>query len=173
MKLDSLPVPRPAELLIVLPEPPRRPFSKTKEQKKYRKIIDSVMNEDELRKVHVCTVSKFFGLIPMELDETYPLAQHEVPRTPDMESKKLISQTIRTYIKNHSYKAAVIHVDHRVLPKSAVDRILDLCKRLRVYAIATPSKPVNPRSKVASGELKEALIKAREAISPSSRTKPN
>jgi 7-cyano-7-deazaguanine tRNA-ribosyltransferase len=173
MKLDSLPVPHPAEMLIVLPEPPRRPFSKTKEQKKYRKIIDSVMNEDQLRKVHICTASKFFGLIPMELDETYPLAQHEVPRTPDMESKKLISQTIRTYIKNHSYKAAVIHVDHRVLPRIAVDRILDLCRQLGVYAIATPSEPVNPRSKVASGELREALLKALETISPSPRTKPD
>nr|MDO8100731.1 tRNA guanosine(15) transglycosylase TgtA [Candidatus Njordarchaeota archaeon] len=173
MKLDSVPVPHPAELLVILPEPPQRPFSKTKEQRKYRKIIRSIIGGDQLKKIHVCTVSKFFGLIPMELDETYPLAQHEVPRTPDMESKKLISHTIKTYIKNHTYKAAVIHVDHRVLPKSAVKKIIDLCGQLGVYAVATPREPVEPRSKPALEELKEALLEARKATSSSSEKKPN
>nr|MDO8132899.1 tRNA guanosine(15) transglycosylase TgtA [Candidatus Njordarchaeum guaymaensis] len=171
-KLDSVPVPHPAEVLVILPEPPRRPFSKTKEQRKYRKIIRSVMSGNQLRKVHVCTVSKFFGLVPMELDETYPLAQHEVPRTPDMESKKLISHTIRTYIKNHTYKAAVIHVEHRVLPKGVVKKILDMCLQLGMYAVATPKEPVNPRSKGALGELRDALLEAHKATAASLEKKP-
>lgn len=170
MKLKTLPVPSSAEILIILPEPPKRPFSKTKEQKKYRKIISTVFSAHDLRKVHICTVSKFFGLVPMELDETYPLAQHEVPRTIDLESKKLISHTIRTYIKNHKYSGMIIHVDHRVIGEESLKRIVDLSDKLGMGVFVTPKERFNPRSKQARDEFQKALIEVHKIIlKPSER----
>jgi 7-cyano-7-deazaguanine tRNA-ribosyltransferase len=170
MKLNTTPVPAPAEILVILPEPQKRPFSKTKEQRKYRKILRGVFQDHDLRKVHICTVSKFFGLIPMELDETYPLAQHEVPRTMDLESKKLISHTIKVYIKNHKYSAAVIHFDHRVIGQESVKRIMESCNELGVYVLVTPKERVNPRSKQALEEFRTALTKVYETTTKPSGT---
>jgi 7-cyano-7-deazaguanine tRNA-ribosyltransferase len=173
MKLNTIPVPPPAEILIILPEPQKRPFSKTKEQRKYRKIIRGVFHGLDLRKAHICTVSKFFGLIPMELDETYPLAQHEVPKTMDLESKKLITQTIKAYIKNHKYSAAVIHFDHRVIGEESVKRIVELGNELGVYVLVTPKERVNPRSKQALEEFREALSEVYETTKLSGTVNPS
>lgn len=164
MKLNTIPVPSAAEILIVLPEPPKRPFGRTKEQRKYRKIIRGVFLGYALRKVHICTVSKFFGLVPMELDETYPLAQHEVPRTIDLESKRLISHTIKTYIKSHRYSAMIFHLDHRVVGEGSVKRIVNLCNKLGVYILVSPRERVNPRSKQALEEFQKALIEVHKII---------
>jgi 7-cyano-7-deazaguanine tRNA-ribosyltransferase len=161
MKLKKMAIPAPAEILVILPEPDKKPFSKTKQQRKYRKIIGDVFGKDELEKVHICTVSKFFGLVPMELDETYPLAQHEVPRTPDLESRQLIARTIRSYIKNHKYNALALHVDHKVLGKEAADSVMSLCKKMGVFAILTPKEALHPRKREALNEFKKALIEIR------------
>jgi 7-cyano-7-deazaguanine tRNA-ribosyltransferase len=155
-RLKKTATPSPAEILIVLPEPDKRPFSRTKQQRKYRKIVRDVFGED-LKKVHICTMSKFFGLIPMELDETYPLAQHEIPRTPDLESKRLITHTIKSYIKNHRYKALALHVDYKMLGRKAAENITAFSMNIGVYAILTPKEKIHPRKKEALEEFKKAL----------------
>jgi 7-cyano-7-deazaguanine tRNA-ribosyltransferase len=169
MKLKTIPVPLSAEILIVLPEPPKRPYSKTKEQKRYRKIIRGVFPGNDLRKVHFCTVSKFFGLVPMELDETYPLAQHEVPRTIDLESKKLISHTLKTYIKSHKYSVVIIHLDHRVIGEESAKRIVNLCDQLGVRVFVGPLEKIDPKSKHALEEFRSSLIEAHKILFKPSR----
>ena len=168
MRLNTIPVPSPAEILVILPEPPKRPFSKSKEQKRYRKIIRGVFTGHDLRKVHILTVSKFFGLVPMELDETYPLAQHEVPRTIDLESKRLIYHTLKTYIKSHKYSGAIIHLDHRVIGKDSARRIVNLCERLGINVFIGPVEKIDPKSKQALEEFRKSLIEAHKII-----TKPD
>jgi predicted RNA-binding protein len=121
-------------------------------------MIRGVFPGHDLRKIHICTVSKFFGLVPMELDETYPLAQHEVPRTIDLESRELISHTIKTYVKNHEYRAMIVHIDHRVIGEGSVKRIVNLCNKLGVHISVSPVERVNPRSKQALEEFQKALI---------------
>ena len=164
MKLKTIPVPLSAEILVILPEPPKRPFSKTKEQRKYRGIIREVFSGHDLRKVHICTVSKFFGLVPMELDQTYPLAQHEAPRTIDLESKKLIFHTIRTYIKSHKYSGVIIHLDHRVIGEESSKQIVELCNLLGVSVSVEPTERIDPKSKQALGEFQEALNEAHKIL---------
>jgi 7-cyano-7-deazaguanine tRNA-ribosyltransferase len=167
-KLKKMATPPNADILIVLPEPDKRPFSKTKQQRKYRKIIRGVFGKKDLKRVHICTVSKFFGLIPMELDETYPLAQHEVPKTPDLESRLLIAHTIKTYVKNHRYNAVALHVDHKVLGAKAVEGIMGLCRQLGLYAVFTPKQGLHPRKKEAMEEFKQALTDIYTGYKPSS-----
>jgi 7-cyano-7-deazaguanine tRNA-ribosyltransferase len=164
MRLNTIPVPSPAEILVILPEPPKRPFSKSKEQKRYRRIIRGVFTGRDLRKVHICTVSKFFGLVPMELDETYPLAQHEVPRTIDLESKRLISHTLKTYIKSHKYSGVIIHFDHRVIGKDSAKRIVNLCEQLGINVFVGPVEKIDPKSKQALEEFRKSLIEAHKII---------
>jgi 7-cyano-7-deazaguanine tRNA-ribosyltransferase len=161
MKLRTISVPPPAEILIILPEPDKKPFSKTKQQRKYRKIIRSVFGKEELEKVHICTVSKFFGLIPMELDETYPLAQHEAPRTPDLESRRLIIHAIKLYIRSHKYDSVVMHFDHKILGKVTIHSITRLCEERGLYSVLTPKKALHPRSKEALSDFKKALIEVK------------
>ncbi|WXG42722.1 MAG: tRNA guanosine(15) transglycosylase TgtA [Promethearchaeati archaeon SRVP18_Atabeyarchaeia-1] len=164
MKMNRISAPLGTEILVILPEPDKKPFSKSKQQRKYRRIIREALGRGQLEKIHICTVSKFFGLIPMELDETYPLAQHEAPRTPDLESRKMISHSIKSYVRKHKYRAVLLHADHKVLGKCATDSILKLCVQLGIFALLTPREAIHPRSKQALDEFRHAIIEAQSHL---------
>jgi predicted RNA-binding protein len=101
----------------------------------------------------------------MELDETYPLAQHEVPRTVDLESKRLISRTIKTYVASHKYSAMILHVDHRVIGEQAAKRIASSCEEVGIKVMVTPKERVDPKSKQSIEEFQKALIEVHKVIS--------
>jgi predicted RNA-binding protein len=100
----------------------------------------------------------------MELDETYPLAQHEAPRTIDLESKKLIFHTLKTYIKSHKYDGVIIHLDHRVIGEESAKRIINLCDQLGVSMFVGPVERIDPKSKHALEEFRCSLIEAHKIL---------
>lgn len=50
----------------------------------------------------IAVVDYPFGIIPLEIDEVYPLAQNEAPSCLDEDSKKFIRNTVTEYIKDFS-----------------------------------------------------------------------
>jgi len=52
--------------------------------------------------LQVTVVDIPFGVIPLEIDEVYPLAQNEAPSFLDEDSKKMVKGKINEYIKNFS-----------------------------------------------------------------------
>jgi 7-cyano-7-deazaguanine tRNA-ribosyltransferase len=69
--------------LLVLPET-EKPFSRHYQVKSNRDY-------------HVCVLSGVFGIVPLEIEEIYPLTQHEAPRTPDLEQMELMKRVAGKY----------------------------------------------------------------------------
>jgi len=64
-------------------------------------ISDSSINKIILNgSTQIAVVDYPFGIIPLEIDEIYPLAQNEAPSSLDEDSKKFIRNTISDYIKD-------------------------------------------------------------------------
>ena len=58
--------------------------------------------------VHVCFYSAPFGVVPLELDEVYPLSQHETALPLDCEVKDYVATQVAEYIKRSSYESVVL-----------------------------------------------------------------
>ncbi|WP_429223720.1 tRNA guanosine(15) transglycosylase TgtA [Methanobacterium oryzae] len=68
---------------------------------KLYKINDETNNgkiETNSLQIAVCDVP--FGIIPLEIDEVYPLAQNEAPSSLDEDSKKFVRNILKDYVKN-------------------------------------------------------------------------
>ena len=50
-------------------------------------------------KVHVCVYAAPFGVVPLELDEVYPLSQHEAALPLDLETVDYVANQTAEYIK--------------------------------------------------------------------------
>ena len=97
--------PKAAKVLFLVPQTRNKPYHKAPEFKKIRQLFRSL--GDELTgKVHVCVYAAPFGVIPLELDEVYPLSQHEAAVPLDLET-----------------------VNYVATPNGRVHQTLVLCKR--------------------------------------------
>lgn len=58
--------------------------------------------------IHVCLYSPPYGLIPSELESTFPFSQTESQEDPDPETLKAMSKSVQTYLaKNRNYKMLI------------------------------------------------------------------
>ncbi|MBZ2166953.1 tRNA guanosine(15) transglycosylase TgtA [Methanobacterium sp. VT] len=99
-RIDRLPK---KKNLLLLPRS-RKPYSKHIRNdlgKFYTKHIqgDSIVDPDELfNDLQVAVVDVPFAVIPLEIDEVYPLAQNEAPIITDEDSKKFIKEELEKYM---------------------------------------------------------------------------
>ena len=113
--------PEKAEILLLLPQPDSKPFHKSSQYKKVEKILDELGKDGlNVEKIHVCFYSAPFGVIPLEVDDVYPLSQFEVakPYTPTM--VKEAAKTIVTYAKLKGYSKVLLHPNSSFLNKKVV-----------------------------------------------------
>jgi 7-cyano-7-deazaguanine tRNA-ribosyltransferase len=64
------------------------------------KNLNAENNHDADEPLQVTVVDVPFGIIPLEINEVYPLAQNESPNLLDEDSKKFIKNIINEYINN-------------------------------------------------------------------------
>ena len=74
-------------------------------------------------KVHVCVYCAPFGVVPLELDEVYPLSQHEDALPLDLETVKYVANQASDYIKRSGYSGVVLFND----PKLWKDTVKAAC----------------------------------------------
>jgi 7-cyano-7-deazaguanine tRNA-ribosyltransferase len=99
-----------SEILVLLPQPSERPFHKAEEIKHLnRKIRQDFPSKQEL--FHVCVYAAPFGVVPLELDEVYPLSQHEIATPVDLETVGYVAERVREYLAGSSYKKIVLVED--------------------------------------------------------------
>lgn len=109
LKERLLPTEKP-RILVLLPAPSRKPFSKAEEVKELMKRVrQSFPSKQEL--FHVCVYDAPFGVIPLELDEVYPLSQHEVATPLDAETMDYVVTQAKDYIAACSCKNVVVVED--------------------------------------------------------------
>jgi len=116
--------PKQAETLLLVPQSQTKPFHKSQEYKQIAKLLNSKPKEN-LTKVHVCFYAAPFGVIPIELDETYPLSQHETVQPLDKETITYVANQIGDYINRTNYKTVILIND----PENWNKTILNTCKK--------------------------------------------
>jgi predicted RNA-binding protein len=61
-----------------------------------------------MEKTHVCFYAAPFGVVPMELDEVYPLSQHETALPLDKETVEYVAEQVSNYIRMTDYKRVIL-----------------------------------------------------------------
>jgi len=97
-------------ILAFLPPPPTRPFSRSKAVKRALKQLYSRLG-GRLSQVDLCVYATPLGIIPLELDETYPASQHEHPRglEPEVFEEVCAKQVAEILSKARSKAVVYVH----------------------------------------------------------------
>ena len=128
--VDRYSPPPKAKILLLLPQTRTKPFHNSKEQ-------ETVMNEiqqklgDRIDGVHVCTYAAPFGVIPIELDDVYPLSQNEIALPFDAETVMYVARQVTNYIEKASYERVILLRDPNVWMEKITAACRRACKRKR------------------------------------------
>ncbi|MEM0096052.1 MAG: tRNA guanosine(15) transglycosylase TgtA [Candidatus Bathyarchaeia archaeon] len=114
-----------AEILILAPQTKTKPYHRSGFYKKLAKTFRKVLNAEELAKVHVCFYEAPFGIVPVELDEVYPLSQHEIALPPDVETVEYVAAQVANYINRTTYKTVIFLNDRETWG----EKVLEACKK--------------------------------------------
>jgi 7-cyano-7-deazaguanine tRNA-ribosyltransferase len=106
-KLERYCPPEDAKILLLVPQTRSKPFHKAREFQKIRHVLQR-LDKELSGYVHVCFYAAPFCLIPLELDEVYPLSQHETALPLDNETTDYVTAQVADYIKHTHYKTIVL-----------------------------------------------------------------
>ncbi len=98
--------PKEAKILLLFPQPSKRPFHKSKEVKELTRKISQKRHV-----FHICIYAAPFGIIPLELDEVYPLSQNEIAMPLDRETVDYVAEQVKKYVAKSSYRKVVLVED--------------------------------------------------------------
>ncbi|MEM3549568.1 MAG: tRNA guanosine(15) transglycosylase TgtA [Candidatus Bathyarchaeia archaeon] len=115
---------RKAETLILMPQTRNKPFHRSKEFKVLAGVLKSVFGTLP-NSLKVCFYEAPFGVIPLEIDEVYPLSQHETPCPIDEETVRYVAAQVENYINQGDYKNVLLLNDS----ENWGDKILKACRK--------------------------------------------
>lgn len=123
--------PKEAKVLVLLPQTQMKPFHKSWE---YQRNLKTVMQKlgDEADSVHVCVYAAPFGIIPIELDEVYPLSQHEIATPPDAETVDYVAKQVENYILSTNYRKVVLCQDEENWERKIFASCRKACQRKKI-----------------------------------------
>lgn len=120
--------PKNTKILLLAPQTRNKPFHKAKEFQKIKKVLKG-LDEKTGNTIHVCFYAAPFGITPIELDEVYPLSQHETALPLDGETIKYVAKQAADYIDRSSYEAVVFVHDSENWNGNVKKVCRNICKR--------------------------------------------
>ena len=105
--------PQDAKVLLLVPQSRKKPFHKAKEFVKVKQALQR-LDQAQSGMVHVCFYAAPFGVVPVELDEVYPLSQHEVALPLDLETVNYVANQVSEYITRTQYVSVVLVHDPQI-----------------------------------------------------------
>ncbi|MGD0158762.1 MAG: tRNA guanosine(15) transglycosylase TgtA [Candidatus Bathyarchaeia archaeon] len=139
--------PSEAKILLLLPQTRRKPFHKSET---FTNTIRQLQTLKKPSVFHACVYSAPFGVVPTELDEMYPLSQHETIQTPDKETSEYVAAQLAEYISRTRYETVVLLDDTENWGKT----VLNACRR------ACAHKKIGFKRIVAAKKQEKNLITA-------------
>jgi 7-cyano-7-deazaguanine tRNA-ribosyltransferase len=115
--------PQDSKVLLLAPQSRKKPFHKAKEFVKVKQVLQR-FDEAQSGMVHVCFYAAPFSVVPMELDEVYPLSQHEVALPLDRETIDYVANQVSEYITRTQYVSVVLVHD----PQTWGSTVKKLCR---------------------------------------------
>jgi len=107
---ESYSPPEGARILVLLPQTRTKPFHKSMEHRRILKRIQRKLG-GKVNEIHMCTYAAPFGVVPTELDEVYPLSQHEIATPLDAETINYTAKQVTNYITSTSYEQVLLLQD--------------------------------------------------------------
>jgi 7-cyano-7-deazaguanine tRNA-ribosyltransferase len=123
--------PKKAKVLLLVPQTSSKPFHKATEFQKIRQVFQR-LSPETVERIHVCFYGVPFGVVPIELDEVYPLSQHDAAMPPDRETKEYASTQVDEYVKNTPYSSVVLLNAQQNLGGSTKNHLLKICLAKKV-----------------------------------------
>jgi 7-cyano-7-deazaguanine tRNA-ribosyltransferase len=120
--------PAKAEVLVLVPQGKDKPFHRSEDFKDVRRAINRLGGKSA-EQVHVCFYAAPFGIIPLELDEVYPLSQHETSTPLDFEVIDYVADQVSNYVKRSGYKAVVLLHDPETWGNKVRQQCQTACKQ--------------------------------------------
>ena len=104
-----------------------KPFHKSSVVKDaLSRLTKTTKNPD---RIHVCFYDAPFGVVPIELDEVYPLSQHETALPLDKETTEYVAEQVSGYVTRMKYKQIVLVNDRQNWGKTVVTACRKACAR--------------------------------------------
>jgi 7-cyano-7-deazaguanine tRNA-ribosyltransferase len=104
--------PEGAKILLLVPQTRKKPYHKAPEFRKIEQLIRHLPMGLSSR-IHVCFYAAPFGVVPMELDEVYPLSQHEIAMPLSGETTDYVARQVEEYITRTNYNTVVLLHDQK------------------------------------------------------------
>jgi 7-cyano-7-deazaguanine tRNA-ribosyltransferase len=119
------------QVLLLAPQTRKKPFHKAAEFNLIKQVSKH-LSEKLANKVHVCIYAAPFGVIPIELDEIYPLSQHEIALPLDQETVDYVANQTAEYIRQQGYKSVVLLHDRKQWGSSIKIHCSKACKKRNI-----------------------------------------
>jgi 7-cyano-7-deazaguanine tRNA-ribosyltransferase len=145
-----------AKVLFLVPQTRNKPFHKAPEMKKIRQLM-RMLGGELAGQVHVCVYAAPFGVVPLELDEVYPLSQHETALPLDLETVNYVAEQTAEYIKRNSYRSVVLLNDRKLWGSTVKASAEQACKDKSVSFAASETNVEGTKEMLA--HLEAALRK--------------
>ncbi len=149
--------PKTAKVLLLLPQTRTKPFHKSRE---HSRVIRDIERKLGRRKslIHVCTYSAPFGVVPIEIDEVYPLSQHEVALPLDHETISYVAEQVESYVARSRLRKVVLLNDSETWGSTIASAVRRVCReKSSALTVLNPAKLWN---KLAVNSLSSAVQKA-------------
>jgi hypothetical protein len=108
--------------------------------------------------IHVCTYSAPFGVVPIEIDEVFPLSQHEVALPLDNETIAYVAEQVEDFVARSRFKKVVLLNDSATWGNEIASGVRRACRE-RGFAL-TVLNPARLWDKLAVNSLSSAVRKA-------------
>jgi len=146
-----------AKALLLLPQTKNKPFHKAPEMKKIRQLL-RILGSETANKIHIAVFCAPFGVVPLELDEVYPLSQHEATLPLDIETIEYVAEQTAEYIKQMPYNSVTILNDPKLWNNYVGNAVKDACNKKGILFDLVEAKKGEP-SKQLVDKLRTALLK--------------
>ncbi len=118
--------PENARVLLLAPQTRKKPFHKTRQFNGIKQVFQRLGNTFS-SSIHVCFYAAPFGVVPLDLDEVYPLSQHETALPLDVETVDYVASQVSEYILRAHYKTVVLLHDPQQWGDSVKERCGKAC----------------------------------------------
>ncbi len=100
--------PQNKDVAVLMPCSARKPYSSSKSHKRIIEALGKTRSQ-----VHELIVTSPVGLVPRDLEQTYPASSYDIPVIGEWyeDEKSMISEIIQAFFKNNSYEKVIAFVD--------------------------------------------------------------
>jgi len=120
-----------AAILLLIPEAQMKPSRKSKRSEESFKHLSDLYKQHPSA-VHKCFYGAPFGLIPMELDEIYPLSQCEIALPLETETIKHVAKQVSDYIHRTNYRSVMMLHNPENWDDNVLDRCREICRKKNI-----------------------------------------